>query len=169
MKINHSNFFVTCVLNELKDFLKVVKGCDCLDKSKLDWEVNSQMLYQNTPHNKCTNSDLNITFIAFKRLVDNLVLMEETLKKSFNEQSYEITKKDLPTSRNSVSKQFIPYSDDENTQTAVEENEPSVVIDIPLVKTKKPKNVCKYCRRRFSTKQLLSYHMIHLHKNIKPG
>ena len=62
MIINHSNFFVTSVLNELKDFLRLAKGCDCLDKYKLDWSVNSQ-LDQSAPLKTCTNTDLNITFI----------------------------------------------------------------------------------------------------------
>ena len=164
MQINHSSLVVEGVFNELKHFLECLKGCDCLRKCRIVSELNSQKLYRNVPSSVCTNKDLNTTYTAFKRLVDNLVIMEESLKKSINASSLGIIHENPVAMNSGDSKTFIHNAD---VHARMKDTQNSVINDTPSLRAK-TKNVCKHCRKRFATKEILNYHMTHLHKNTIP-
>ena len=171
MSFNNAHPDVENVLNELKNFLAILQDCEYIRCVKFEWELVPPTTELNRALNDCEDTDMkrrkNLVS-ASKMLVDRAILMEQTLIKSCNleslEQLYTDTEHNLYTSSN---KNSFCYS---GTEILHNHELPKEDINIVgMCDPKDTKNVCKYCRRRFATKEHLRYHLLHLHGIVKPG
>ena len=70
-----------------------------------------------------------------------------------------------------ISIDMIPtsYRELSNTHIVDQDKGTNVKIANDPLSIAKVTNMCKYCRKRLATKELLNYHIVNLHRDIIPG
>ena len=162
------------VLNECKRFLDILQDCKYIRDLKYEWEIisfKSDILDEALTNYKGNDILRHESFAnALKELINNMILIEQTLIKSSRKTRSEEIYKD---SGNMFQLRSIEEGLCSEANQIYEKHlacdSKHIGMNSTLRDTKLTKNECNICRKRFATKELLSYHLVHLHEIIKPG
>jgi len=158
MNISAHSSLLTGIINELNEFLEIVKICGCKCTNIIEFGQKPKIALEYSPSKECGDENMKSTFTAFQRLVEKFVLMEENIKNSM--------KKYALLDLSALSKCSPKFADLESeSPISAEKN----VIASKYTTLGRSNKSCKYCRKRFSTKELFQYHMLQLHEKMIPG
>ena len=158
MNISAHSSLLTGIINELNEFLETVKICGCKCTNTIEFGQKPKIAREYSPSKECGDENMKITFTAFQRLVNKFVLMEENIKNS--KKKYALFDVSVPSR---CSPKFA-YLESESLISAEKNVNASKYHTLV-----QPNKYCKYCRKRFATKELFQYHMLQLHEKMIPG
>ena len=159
MNISAHSSILTGIINEFNEFLETVKICEC-NSTDITEFGQKQEIARECFSKECGDDSMKTIFTAFHRLVDRFVLMKENIKNS--NKSYALLDASLPKKCSSK------FSDLES-ESHVNSEELNVNIPKSQATLLRSDKSCRFCRKRFATKELLNYHTLQLHEKRIPG